>query len=319
MPTFLPEDSLRTPRFVGITTFMRLPHTRQLDGVDVAVLGIPFDTGSPFRVGCRFGPAAIRAMSLMLRPINPYQDLNVFEECAIVDYGDTDVAPGYLPESFERIEAAMAPLVAHGIIPVGLGGDHSIALPELRALGRRHGALAVLHFDSHTDTWDTYFAGQRHSAGTAFRRGVEEGFIDARASMQIGMRGSLFSNQDIQQSLDLGYEVVTTDQMLDAGVETLGRRILDKFHGRKVFLSFDLDVVDPAFAPGVQTPEAGGPSARDILRLIRRLRGLDLVGADVVEMNPNYDPGQISALLAATVAAEILALIAAHRRDRKMR
>ena len=319
MPTFLPEDSLRTPRFVGITTFMRLPHTRQLDGVDVAVLGIPFDTGSPFRVGCRFGPSAIRAMSLMLRPINPYQDLNVFEECAIVDYGDTDVAPGYLPESFERIEAAMAPLVARGIIPVGLGGDHSIALPELRALGRRHGALAVLHFDSHTDTWDTYCAGQRHSAGTAFRRGVEEGFIDARASMQIGMRGSLFSNQDIQQSLDLGYEVVTTDQMLDAGVEALGRRILDKFHGRKVFLSFDLDVVDPAFAPGVQTPEAGGPSARDILRLIRRLRGLDLVGADVVEMNPNYDPGQISALLAATVAAEILALIAAHRRDRKMR
>jgi agmatinase len=298
---------------------MRLPHTRQLDGVDVAVLGIPFDTGSPFRVGCRFGPGAIRAMSLMLRPINPYQDLNVFEECAIVDYGDADVVPGYLPESFERIEAAMAPLVSRDVIPIGLGGDHSIALPELRALGRRHGPLAVLHFDSHTDTWDTYFAGQRHSAGTAFRRGVEEGFIDARASMQIGMRGSLFSNQDIQQSLDLGYEVVTTDQMLDDGIEALARRILDKFHGRKVFLSFDLDVVDPAFAPGVQTPEAGGPSARDILRLIRRLRGLDLVGADIVEMNPNYDPGQISALLAATVAAEILALIAAHRRDRKGR
>ena len=315
MPTFLPEDSLRTPRFVGITTFMRLPHTRQLDGVDVAVLGIPFDTGSPFRVGCRFGPGAIRAMSLMLRPINPYQDLNVFEECAIVDYGDADVVPGYLPESFERIEAAMAPLVSRDVIPVGLGGDHSIALPELRALGRRHGPLAVLHFDSHTDTWDTYFGGQRHSAGTAFRRGVEEGFIDARASMQVGMR----CNQDIQQSLDLGYEVVTTDQMLDDGIEALGRQILDKFHGRKVFLSFDLDVVDPAFAPGVQTPEAGGPSARDILRLIRRLRGLDLVGADIVEMNPNYDPGQISALLAATVAAEILALIAAHRRDRKGR
>jgi agmatinase len=148
---------------------------------------------------------------------------------------------------------------------------------------------------------------------------VEEGVIDARASMQIGMRGSLFSNQDIQQSLDLGYEVVTTDQMLDAGIEPLASRILDKFRGRKVFLSFDLDVVDPAFAPGVQTPEAGGPSARDVLRLIRRLRGLDLVGADVVEMNPNYDPAQISALLAATVAAEILALIAAHRRDRRTR
>jgi len=317
MPTFLPEDSLRTPRFVGITTFMRLPYTKDLQGVDVAVLGIPFDTGSPFRVGCRFGPSAVRAMSLMLRPINPYQNLNVFEECAIVDYGDADVVPGYLPESFERIEAALAPLVARRVIPIGIGGDHSIALPELRALGRRHGPLAVLHFDSHTDTWDTYFAGQRHSAGTAFRRGVEEGLIDAHASMQIGMRGSLFSSQDIEQSLALGYEVVSTDQMLDASVDTLARRILAKFRGRRVFLSFDLDVVDPAFAPGVQTPEAGGPSARDVLRLLRSLRGLDLAGADVVEMNPNYDPGQISALLAATVVAEILALIAAHRRDHR--
>jgi agmatinase len=168
-------------------------------------------------------------------------------------------------------------------------------------------------------SWDTYFAGQRHSAGTAFRRGVEEGVIDPRASMQIGMRGSLFSNQDIQQSLDLGYEVVTTDQMLDGGLDVLARRILEKFRGRKVFLSFDLDVVDPAFAPGVQTPEAGGPSARESLRLSRSLRGLDLAGADVVEMNPNHDPGQISALLAATVAAEILALIAAHRRDQRVR
>jgi len=317
MPTFLPEDSLRTPRFVGITTFMRLPYTKDLQGVDVAVLGIPFDTGSPFRVGCRFGPSAVRAMSLLLRPINPYQNLNVFEECAIVDYGDADVVPGYLPESFERIEAALAPLVARRVIPIGIGGDHSIALPELRALGRRHGPLAVLHFDSHTDTWDTYFAGQRHSAGTAFRRGVEEGLIDAHASMQIGMRGSLFSSQDIEQSLALGYEVVSTDQMLDASVDTLARRILAKFRGRRVFLSFDLDVVDPAFAPGVQTPEAGGPSARDVLRLLRSLRGLDLAGADVVEMNPNYDPGQISALLAATVVAEILALIAAHRRDHR--
>jgi arginase family enzyme len=141
--------------------------------------------------------------------------------------------PGYLPESFERIEAVMAPLVARRVIPVGIGGDHSVALPELRALGRHHGPLAVLHFDSHTDTWDAYFAGQRHSAGTAFRRGVEEGVIDARASMQIGMRGSLFSNQDIQQSLDLGYEVVTTDQMLDGGLEALGRRILDKSGGAR--------------------------------------------------------------------------------------
>ena len=315
MPTFLPEDSLQTPRFCGITTFMRVPHTKVLDGVDVAVVGIPFDTGSPFRVGSRFGPSAIRAMSLMLRPINPYQDLNVFEECAVVDYGDTDVAPGYLPESFERIEAAVAPLARRGVIPLGLGGDHSITLPELRALGKVHGPLAILQFDSHTDTWDTYFANQKHSAGTAFRRGVEEGWIDPRASIQTGMRGSLFTRSDVQQSVDLGYEVVTTDEMLDGGIEALAGRIREKFRGRKVFLSFDMDVVDPAFVPGVQTPEAGGPTAREILRLLRGLRGLNLVGADVVEMNPNYDAGQITALLAATVGAEILALIAAWRHD----
>jgi agmatinase len=314
MPTFLPQDSLKSPRFCGITTFMRLPHTTALDGVDVAVVGIPFDTGSPFRVGCRFGPAAVRAMSLMLRPINPYHGLNVFEEVGIVDYGDTQVAPGYLPESFAQIETALAPLAERGVIPLGIGGDHSIALPELRALGKVHGPLAVLHFDSHTDTWDTYFAGQRHSAGTAFRRGVEEGWIDARASLQVGMRGSLFSSEDIQQSIDLGYEVVTTDQMLDGGVDALAARIRERLGRRKVFLSFDLDVVDPAFAPGVQTPEAGGPTAREILRLLRGLGGLDLVGADVVEMNPNYDPGQITALLAATVAAEILALVAVGKR-----
>jgi agmatinase len=296
---------------------MRVPHTKALDGVDVAVLGIPFDTGSPFRVGCRFGPGAVRQMSLMLRPINPYQDLNVFEECGIVDYGDTDVAPGYLPESFERIEAALAPLAERGVIPLGIGGDHSITLPELRVLGRVHGPLTVLHFDAHTDTWDTYFAGQKHSAGTAFRRGVEEGWIDARASMQIGMRGSLFSPADIQQSLDLGYEVVTTGQMFAEGLDALARRILAQFDGRKVFLSFDMDFVDPAFAPGVQTPEAGGPTSREVLQLLRALRGLDIVGADVVEVNPAYDPAQITALLAATVAAEILALIAARRRDRR--
>jgi agmatinase len=157
--------------------------------VDVAVLGIPFDTGSPFRVGCRFGPSAVRAMSLMLRPINPYQKLNVFEECAIVDYGDADVVPGYLPESFERIEAALAPLAARRVIPVAIGGDHSIALPELRALGRVHGPLAVLHFDSPTDTWDTYFAGQR-TARDRFRRGAEGGRHRRPRLVQIGMRGS---------------------------------------------------------------------------------------------------------------------------------
>jgi len=311
------------PQFGPDITFLGVPSCDLDDpasyvDAEVVIVGAPFDGGTSYRAGTRFGPQAIRMTdylphdgsrpSLALRT-DGLLDLHV------VDAGDVEMYSGDIESALPKLEAAVEKLTRAGVIPVVLGGDHSIALPELRALGKAHGPLAVLHFDSHTDTWDTYFAGQRHSAGTAFRRGVEEGWIDARASMQIGMRGSLFSDGDIQQSLDLGYEVVTTDQMLDGGLEALARRVLEKLRGRKVFLSFDLDVVDPAFAPGVQTPEAGGPSAREILRLLRSLRGLDLVGADVVEMNPSYDAGQISALLAATVAAEILALIAARRRD----
>ena len=265
MPTFLPEDSLRTPRFVGITTFMRLPHTRQLDGVDVAVLGIPFDTGSPFRVGCRFGPGAIRAMSLMLRPINPYQDLNVFEECAIVDYGDADVVPGYLP----------------GVLRAHRGGHGPAGEPRCHPRRARRRPL--------------HRAPRAARAGPAPRPARRPplrlphghlGYVLRRPAPQrrhrvpAGRRGGLHRRAGVDADRDAGLALQQPGHPAVAGprlrgrhhrpdarrgIEALARRILDKFHGRKVFLSFDLDVVDPAFAPGVQTPEAGGPSARDIL------------------------------------------------------
>ena len=309
-----PQDSLTVPRFCGVATYMRLPYTRDLDGVDVAVVGLPFDTGSPYRVGCRFGPRAIRQASVLLRPVNPYHDIDVFKELSVVDYGDSIVQPGETEPSFERMDECLVDIVKAGVIPLGFGGDNAVTYPELKAMGETHGPISVLHFDAHTDTWGNYF-GQRHNAGTAYRRAVEDGYVDATKSIQAGMRGSLFARSDITQSLDLGYEVITTDAIFEMGIDALAAHIMKKLSGRKVFLSLDLDIVDPAFAPGVQIPEVGGLSSREIIALIRRLRGLNIVGADVVECNPMYDNAEITALLGATIGAEILALIAAHKMD----
>lgn len=308
-------DSLDVPRFVGLPTFMRLPVVASPEGLDVAVVGLPSDNGSPFRTGARFGPNAIRSMSAMLRPFNPYRgNIDVLASMRVADAGDAPVVPGYMPATLERIERFVANVVMAGAIPLALGGDHGCTIAELRALAPRHGRLALLHFDAHSDTWDRYFAGERHSAGTPFRRAVEEGLVDPTRSIQLGLRGSLFTAQDIEQSRDLGYEVVPWEDWAEAGEISIITRIIERLGNTPAFLSFDLDVVDPAFAPGVQTPEAGGPSAFEVLRLLRRLPPPCLVGADVVETNPLYDgPGQISALLAATVASEILAMITVKR------
>jgi agmatinase len=311
----LPTDSLETPRFCGVPTFMRLPQATSLKALDAAVIGLPSDSGGPYRTGARFAPNAVRAMSVMLRPINPYRgNINIFEELRVADVGDANVVPGYEIESLERIEESVAALVEAGIVPFGIGGDHSITLAELRALARVHGPISLVHFDSHTDTWDKYFAGKKYSAGTPFRRGVEEAIIDPASSIQIGMRGSLFQKTDISQSIELGYDVVTTDEALDLGPKALADRIAGRVAGKPVFISFDMDFVDPSAAPAVQTPEAGGPTARETLQIIRALHDIDLVGCDVVEANPLYDgAGQITALLAATVMAEFMALLASRR------
>jgi agmatinase len=305
----LPIDSLETPRFCGVPTFMRLPQATTLEGIDAAIIGLPSDSGAPFRTGARFAPNAVRAMSIMLRPINPYRNVNVFERLRCADAGDSAVVPGYIEESLARLEASVRVLVEAGVTPFGIGGDHSVTLAGLRALAIRHGPLALIQFDSHSDTWDNYFAGKKYSAGTPFRRAVEEGIVAPAHSIQIGMRGSLFRADDVSQSLELGYEVVTTDRMFEMGIPALAARIAERTAGRPAYLTFDLDFVDPAFAPAVQTPEAGGPSAREALDLLRRLQGINLVGCDVVELCPPFDhPAQTTALLAATVLAELLAL-----------
>jgi agmatinase len=308
-----PLDAQVIPRFAGIRTYMRLPHLTELAGVDAVVYGIPFDTATSYRAGQRHGPEAIRSASALIRPYNPALDVNVVDALSLVDYGDVPVSPGDTERTYAQIEEALAPIVAAGVFPVALGGDHSITLAELRALARRHGPLALVQLDAHGDTWDEYF-GQRYFHGTTFRRAVEEGLLDPAASVQAGMRGSLYGPDDLTAARDLGFTVLTTDELRDLGPAAYGELVGSTTAGKAVFLSFDIDVLDPAFAPGTGTPEVGGLSTAEALAYLRALRGLTLAGCDVVEVSPAYDgAGVQTALAAANVAYELLSLYATAR------
>jgi len=296
------------PRFAGIRTFMRAPHVTDLAGVDAVVYGIPFDTATSYRSGPRFGPEAIRSASALIRPYNPALDVNVVDALSVVDYGDVPVSPGDTERTYGQVEEELAPIVDAGIFPVALGGDHSITLAELRALARRYGPLALVQLDSHGDTWEQYF-GQKFFHGTTFKRAVEEGVVDASASVQAGMRGSLYGAEDIDVAKELGFTVLTTDELRDLGAASYGKLVLDTVGDRPVFMSFDIDFLDPAFAPGTGTPEVGGFSTAEALAFLRALRGVKLAGGDVVEVSPPYDgPGMQTALAAANVVYDLLSL-----------
>ena len=307
-PPYSPLDAQIIPRFAGVRTFMRSPHITDLGGVDAAVFGIPFDTATSYRTGARFGPEAIRSASVLLRPYHPVLAVNVVESLSIVDYGDSPVSPGATERTYGQIENTMAPLVDAGVFPLALGGDHSITLAELRALARRHGPLCLVQFDSHPDTWDEYF-GQKYFHGSTFKRAVEEGLLDAGSSVQAGIRGSNYGAGDIGDAEELGFTVVPADELRRLGGEAYASLVKEKVGERPVFLSFDIDFLDPAFAPGTGTPEVAGFSTAEALAFLRALRGINLAGADVVEVSPAYDgPGQQTALAAANVAFELLAL-----------
>jgi agmatinase len=232
----------------------------------------------------------------------------VVETLSIVDYGDVPVSPGDTERTYGQVEQALGPIVAAGVFSLALGGDHSITLAELRALAKRHGALALVQLDAHGDTWEQYF-GQRYFHGTTFKRAAEEGVIEPTASVQAGMRGSLYGAGDLEGARELGFHVLSTDELRALGPQEYGELVRERVGERPVFVSFDIDVLDPAFAPGTGTPEAGGLSTAEALAFVRALRGIRLEGADVVEVSPPYDgPGQQTALAAATVAYELLSL-----------
>jgi agmatinase len=301
------------PRFSGIKTFMRLPHVVDVAGVDAAVVGIPFDTATSFRTGARFGPEGIRSASALLRAYHPVLDVNIPDTISVVDYGDLPVAPGDTEGTYRRIESGLEPLVEAGVFTLVLGGDHSITLAELRALARRYGPLALVHLDAHSDTWDEYF-GQRYFHGTPFKRAVEEGLLEPKASLQAGMRGSLYGASDLDDTRSLGFTVVPSEELRALGPDRYARAVREHVGDRPVFLSFDIDFLDPAFAPGTGTPEVAGFSTAEAVGFLRALRGLKLVGCDVVEVAPPYDgPGQPTALAAANVAYDLLALYALSR------
>lgn len=313
MPRFVPEDSLASPRFTGPATFARLPYVRTLEEVDVAIVGVPFDTGVTYRVGGRFGPNAVRSASVMLRPYNANLDVKPFEILSCVDYGDIAIVPGYIERSYEAIEREVAPIVEAGVVPLLVGGDHACTLPHLRAT-RSRGPVAVIDFDSHTDAWDSYF-GEKYNHGTWMRRAIEEGLVDVEHSIEVGLRGPLYDRDDwTSLESELGLEYLTTEELFRLGPAETAGRIRERVGDRPAFISFDIDVVDPAFAPGTGTPEAGGPSAHDMLSIVRGLTGIDFVGFDVVEVIPAYDPAGQTAFLAANLAYEMLSLLALRRR-----
>src|SRR5262249_25081468 len=301
-------DAREMPRFAGVRTFMRAPHTTDLEGVDAAVYGIPFDTATSYRTGPRFGPEAIRSASALLRPYNPALDVNVVEALSIVDIGDLPVSPGDTERTYGQAEEALAPLVDAGIFPLALGGDHSVTLAELRVIAGKHGPLALVQLDAHGDTWEEYF-GQRFFHGTTFKRALEEKLIEPHASVQAGLRGSLYAAEDLESARELGFAVLSCDELRTLGPAVYADLVRNRVGTRPVFLSFDIDVLAPAFPPGTGTPEVGGLSTAEALSFVSALRGINLAGADVVEVSPPYDgPGQQTALAAANVAYELLSL-----------
>jgi agmatinase len=307
-PRYGPPDALTSPRYSGVKTFARCPLVDDPDGVDVAVLGIPFDTATTNRPGARFGPEAVRAASIALRPYNPAQDAQVFGALSVADLGDVPVTPGNAERTVGQIASALEPIVGAGTRTLCLGGDHLVVLGELRAHAAVHGPLGLVLLDAHADVWDEY-CGERYYHGSPFRRALEEELLDPARSLLAGMRGPVYGPADAAMPSDLGFEAIPCDELASLGPGEYGERVRARVGEGPLFLSFDVDVLDPAFAPGTGTPEAGGLSTREALGYVRALRGLRFSGYDVVEVSPPYDgPGQATAVAAANVAFELLTL-----------
>ena len=309
-PPVGPVSGTVVPRFAGPSTYCRLPELRDVPYCDVAVLGVPFDAGTSYRPGARFGPQAIRQASRHLRTnYHPSYDSEPFRTLQVADAGDVACNPYSIEEAIGQIESAAAELLQQAEVLVSLGGDHTIAVPLLRAMHARHGPVALVHFDAHLDTWDTYF-GAPYTHGTPFRRAAEEGLFDDNASMHVGIRGPLYSRDDLERDAELGFKVVHCDDLEDGGTDRVVQRIRDRVGDVPLYLSIDIDVLDPAHAPGTGTPEIAGLSSRELLAIVRGLQGLNLVGADIVEVAPAYDHAEVTSLAAATIAYEMINLVA---------
>lgn len=305
-----PVNAALTPRWAGSATYARLPSLDDVRHADVVVAGVPFDTGVSFRSGARSGPQAVREASRLARPYHPALDFSPFAAAQVADAGDIVANPFDIEKAMAMITAGALSLTEDSTSLVSIGGDHSIALPLLRAAFQRAGRpLALLHFDAHLDTWDTYF-GAPYTHGTPFRRAFEEGLLDMTAVSHVGTRGPLYGKEDLTDDAAMGFGIVTTDDVADLGVVTVVSRLRDRIGDRPLYVSVDVDVLDPAHAPGTGTPEAGGLTSRELLGMLRGLRGLNLVGADVVEVAPAYDHSEITAVAASHIVYDLVSLLA---------
>ncbi|HUI50355.1 MAG TPA: agmatinase [Terriglobales bacterium] len=302
-----PVDALHHARSGGIATFMRLPHISDPRELEIALVGVPFDGGTTYRPGTRFGPRAVREQSVLIRPWNPELKVNPFAKYRIADFGDFSVNPLSIQDTFQRVEEQMEPLLQAGVRCAAVGGDHSLSLPLLRATAKKYGPVALIQFDAHNDLWDEYF-GCKLSHGTPFRRAMEEGLILERSFLQVGLRGQVYSADDFEFAKKHKVEMITTEEFHAHGMNVFREKV-QAFHGKPVYVTLDIDCVDPAFAPGTGTPQVGGFSSAQIVELVRGLRGLKIIGCDLVEVSPPYDNGSITSLLAANLLYELLCVL----------
>jgi guanidinobutyrase / D-arginase len=304
-----PIDASRIPRFAGPPTFALLPRRDEVGRCDVAVVGVPFDSGTSYRPGARFGPAAVRQGSRLLRPWHPGLRVAPFGAQQVADAGDIACNPFDIKEAMDQIEAAAAGLLAGAAHLLAIGGDHTIAYPLLRVASQRFGPVALVHFDAHLDTWQTYF-GAPLTHGTPFRRAAEEGLFSEEHSMHVGIRGPLYAPSDLEEDAELGFAAVSAMEIERIGIDGVVAAIRERVQDQPMYVSIDIDVLDPAHAPGTGTPEAGGFTSREVLGILRGLAGMRLVGGDVVEVAPAYDHAEMTTVAAAHICYELLALMA---------
>ena len=307
--TFKPVPGDVLPRFAGVASFMRLPLVEDWGGVDIGLIGVPWDGGTTNRAGARHGPRQIRDMSTLMRNVHHVSRIRPFEAANCADLGDTPVNPIDLHDTLERVQAFYGRVHKAGIVPLTAGGDHLITLPIMRAIAADR-PVGMVHFDAHNDTWDRYFGDHKYTHGTPFRRAVEDGVLDPKRTVQIGIRGSLYGEKDWEWGTQQGIRMITIEEFYDLGIDAViaeARRIAG---AGPTYISFDVDGLDPVYAPGTGTPEIGGFSTHEAQRMIRGLQGLDIVGADVVEVSPPFDQTGMTALVGATMMYEILCLMA---------
>jgi guanidinobutyrase / D-arginase len=309
-----PVDARRVPRFAGLPTFARLPSLKEVGRAAVAVLGIPFDSGVTYRPGARFGPEAVRQASRLLRPYHPGLDIEPFDVQQVADAGDVACNPFDIREAISQIQAAVHDVFGSTRHVVAIGGDHTVALPMLRAVNEQAGRVALVHFDAHLDTWDTYF-GAPYTHGTPFRRAFEEGLLAEERSIHVGTRGPLYARTDLSDDASMGFRVIPAIDLEALRPAGVAERIRDRVGDAPVYISIDVDVLDPAYAPGTGTPEAGGLSSRELLGILRGLVGSPIVSGDIVEVSPPYDHAETTAIAASHLAYELISLIAGGRKD----